>query len=94
MVILHTENKIKNTFSCDDHIFIRFHNIQANRWIRQMEIKNQLQLTKLTDANFMRSLENAILMGLPVLLEEIEEQLDPTLEPILLKQTFIQVIFF
>lgn len=58
-----------------------------------MEIKNQLQLTKLTDANFMRSLENAILMGLPVLLEEIEEQLDPTLEPILLKQTFIQVLY-
>ena len=37
----------------------------------------------------MRTLENAIRIGQPVLLEEIEESLDPALEPILLKQTFV-----
>lgn len=64
---------------------------QANRWIRQMEAKNKLQVTKLTDANFMRILESAIRIGQSVLLEEVGETLDPTLAPILLKQTFIQV---
>ena len=61
---------------------------QANNWIRQMEGKNGLQIIKLTDPNFLRTLENAIRIGQPVLLEEVQEMLDPSLEPILLKQTF------
>lgn len=61
---------------------------QANRWIRQKEGKNGLKVIKLTDGNFMRTLENCIRIGMPVLLEEIGETLDPSLEPILLKQTF------
>lgn len=63
---------------------------QANRWIRQMEAPNDLKITKLTDVNFMRILEAAIRLGMPVLLEEIEETLDPALSPVLLKQTFVQ----
>ncbi|XP_022090689.1 dynein heavy chain 6, axonemal-like isoform X2 [Acanthaster planci] len=63
---------------------------QANRWIRSREAKNGLKVIKLTDANFLRTLENAIRIGMPVLLEEVGETLDPALEPILLKQTFVQ----
>lgn len=63
---------------------------QANRWIRQMESRNGLHVIKLTDPNFLRTLENAIRIGQPVLLEEVGEALDPSLEPILLKQTFKQ----
>lgn len=44
---------------------------QANRWIRSKEAKNGLQVIKLTDPNFLRTLENAIRMGMPVLLEEV-----------------------
>ncbi|XP_075140366.1 dynein axonemal heavy chain 6 [Leptodactylus fuscus] len=62
---------------------------QANRWIRNKETKNGLKIIKLTDAGFLRTLENAIRLGLPVLLEELKESLDPALEPILLKQTFV-----
>ncbi|XP_016084420.1 dynein heavy chain 6, axonemal [Sinocyclocheilus grahami] len=62
---------------------------QANRWIRSKETKNGLKVIKLTDAGFLRTLENAIRMGMPVLLEELKETLDPALEPILLKQTFV-----
>ncbi|XP_053317654.1 dynein axonemal heavy chain 6 [Spea bombifrons] len=62
---------------------------QANRWIRNKETKNGLKIIKLTDAGFLRTLENAIRLGLPVLLEELKETLDPALEPILLKQTFV-----
>ncbi|XP_071788570.1 dynein axonemal heavy chain 6-like isoform X3 [Asterias amurensis] len=63
---------------------------QANRWIRNREAKNGLKVIKLTDGNFLRTLENCIRIGMPVLLEEVEESLDPSLEPILLKQTFVQ----
>ncbi|TRY65354.1 hypothetical protein DNTS_005929 [Danionella cerebrum] len=62
---------------------------QANRWIRSKEAKNGLKVIKLTDADFLRTLENAIRLGTPVLLEELKETLDPALEPILLKQTFV-----
>ncbi|CAO2605458.1 Dynein axonemal heavy chain 6 [Lemmus lemmus] len=62
---------------------------QANRWIRNKESKSGLKIIKLTDNNFLRILENSIRLGLPVLLEELREVLDPALEPILLKQTFI-----
>ncbi|XP_063073303.1 dynein axonemal heavy chain 6 [Engraulis encrasicolus] len=62
---------------------------QANRWIRSKETVNGLKVIKLTDSGFLRTLENAIRMGMPVLLEELKETLDPALEPILLKQTFV-----
>ncbi len=64
---------------------------QANRWIRNREAVNGLKVIKLTDGNFLRTLENCIRIGMPVLLEDLGEQLDPALEPILLKQTFTQV---
>jgi dynein heavy chain len=63
---------------------------QANNWIRRMEASNGLQVIKLSEPNFLRTLENAIRIGTPVLLEEVGETLDPSLEPVLLKQTFKQ----
>ncbi|XP_012153033.2 dynein heavy chain at 16F [Megachile rotundata] len=62
---------------------------QANRWIRNMEQDNNLKICKLTDTNFSRILETSIRLGMPVLLQEVGEVLDPNLEPILLKQLFI-----
>ncbi|KAJ3032226.1 Dynein heavy chain 6, axonemal [Rhizophlyctis rosea] len=62
---------------------------QANRWIRSME-GQELKVVKLTEAKFLRSLENAVRTGQPVLLEDVGEQLDPALEPLLLKQTVRQ----
>jgi len=54
---------------------------------------NGLKVVKMSDANFLRTLENSIRIGTPVLLEDIGETLDPSLEPILLKQTFTSVGF-
>lgn len=48
------------------------------------------QVVKLTDGDYLRTLENAIQFGLPVLLENVMEELDPSLEPLLLKQIFKQ----
>ncbi len=40
----------------------------------------------LKQANFVRTIENAIQFGSPILLENVPESLDPVLEPVLLKQ--------
>ena len=63
---------------------------QANKWIKNMERSNKLSVIKLSDPTYARTLENCIQFGTPVLLENIGEELDPLLEPLLLKQTFKQ----
>ena len=63
---------------------------QANKWVKNSEKEHQLAVIKLTDADYMRNLENCIQFGNPLLLENVGEELDPSLEPLLLKQTFKQ----
>ena len=63
---------------------------QANKWAKNMEKDNKLAVIKLTDSDFMRHLENCISFGNPLLLENVGEELDASLEPLLLKQTFKQ----
>ncbi|XP_014014461.1 dynein axonemal heavy chain 3 [Salmo salar] len=63
---------------------------QANKWIKNMEKANKLAVIKLSDGNYVRTLENSIAFGTPVLLENVGEELDAVLEPVLLKQTFRQ----
>lgn len=50
------------------------------------EKDHNLDVMKLTDKDFLRSLENAVRFGKPCLLENVGEELDPALEPILLQQ--------
>eukprot|EP00698_Gefionella_okellyi_P007648 TRINITY_DN186_c0_g2_i1.p1 TRINITY_DN186_c0_g2~~TRINITY_DN186_c0_g2_i1.p1 ORF type:complete len:2597 (+),score=793.21 TRINITY_DN186_c0_g2_i1:164-7954(+) len=61
---------------------------QANRWIKNLEKTNNMVVTKLSDPKMNQKLENAIRIGQPVLLENVEETLDPALEPILQKQIY------
>jgi len=61
---------------------------QANTWVKNMEAKSGLRVIKLTDGQYLRTLENSIRIGNPVLVEDVGEALDPALEPVLLKQTF------
>lgn len=63
---------------------------QANKWVKNSEKDNSLSVIKLTDGDYMRTLENCIQFGTPLLLENVGEELDPSLEPLLLKQTFKQ----
>jgi len=66
---------------------------QANKWVKNMERESRLNVIKLTDSTYLRTLENAIQFGTPVLLENIGEELDPVLEPVLQKLTFRQQVF-
>lgn len=70
---------------------------QANKWVKNMEKDNNLAIMKLTDPDILRKLENSLQFGWPVLLEDVGEELDPSLEPLLLQQTFKQgtnIIYF
>eukprot|EP01029_Cantina_marsupialis_P005820 TRINITY_DN1630_c1_g4_i2.p1 TRINITY_DN1630_c1_g4~~TRINITY_DN1630_c1_g4_i2.p1 ORF type:complete len:1526 (+),score=559.26 TRINITY_DN1630_c1_g4_i2:3370-7947(+) len=57
---------------------------QANRWIKNME-GGQLKVADLKMKDFLRELENAIQFGMPYLLQDVLEELDPALEPVLSK---------
>uniref|UniRef100_A0A803T0M9 Dynein axonemal heavy chain 12 n=1 Tax=Anolis carolinensis TaxID=28377 RepID=A0A803T0M9_ANOCA len=63
---------------------------QANKWIKNSEKENRLSVIKFTDTDYMRTLENCIQFGTPLLLENVGEEIDPSLEPLLLRQTFKQ----
>merc|ERR1719478_174355 len=57
---------------------------QANKWIRNMGKTKNLAVIKLSDPTFLRTLENGVRYGQAILLENVEEVLDPAL----LKQVF------
>ena len=89
----------KDSFSVDNAVTIQNANRwplmidpqnQANRWIKNSYAQQNLKVVKLTDNDFMRQLDNCIQLGLPLLIENVGEDLDPSLEPILLKQVFKQ----
>ena len=52
---------------------------QANKFIKNMEKPNNLHVVKMSDPDFVRTLENCVQFGTPVLLENVGEELDPIL---------------
>ena len=63
---------------------------QANKWIRNKErndqTKKDLVVVRPTEGDYAKTLSNAVRQGLPCLLENVEEDLDPVLENLLLKR--------
>ena len=82
--------------------------MQANQWLRKKEESNNVMITTMRDANLLRTLENCIRLGKPLILEvwlfpviyywhemkflcfvqDLGEQLEPALEPVLQKAVF------
>jgi dynein heavy chain len=58
---------------------------QASKWIRRLEEKRQIKVTKQTDTHLGRVVENCIRNGIPLLLEDVGEIIDPSLDPLLQK---------
>ena len=56
---------------------------QGNKWVKNMEAENDLKIIDLKQSDFLRTVENAITFGNPVLLQDIETVIDPALEPVL-----------
>ncbi|CCW62408.1 unnamed protein product [Phytomonas sp. EM1] len=62
---------------------------QGNTWIRNIYKNSNLQVCKASNNRFMKTIEQAIRLGLPCLLENVGESLDAALEPVLLKNVFL-----
>ena len=63
---------------------------QANNWLKEKDRHLSLQVRKQNSDNLIKSVEMCVRMGQPILIEDIEETLDPMLEPLLMKQFNIQ----
>ncbi|ORC83399.1 dynein heavy chain [Trypanosoma theileri] len=59
---------------------------QANNWIRNMERANGLIITRPSEPDCIKTIRGAIAQGIPVLMENLEETVDPILENLLLKR--------
>lgn len=53
-----------------------------------MEKENKLKVIKFTDSNYVRVLENAITLGTPVILENVGEEIEAILDPVLIKNVY------
>lgn len=62
----------------------------AANWINLLEKRNRLCVIRLNEPDSYRILENSIQFGLPVLLEKLKEDFDPSMEAVLQKQLFKQ----
>ncbi|KAG7496340.1 dynein heavy chain 2, axonemal [Solea senegalensis] len=58
---------------------------QALKWIKNMEMKRGLKVIDFQMPDYLRVLENAIQFGYPVLLQNVQENLDPSLNAVLNK---------
>jgi dynein heavy chain len=53
-----------------------------------MEKGRKIKILKFSNPNYLRDLENAIPFGTPILMENVGEEMDPAIEPVLQKQIF------
>eukprot|EP00930_Biecheleria_cincta_P042962 TRINITY_DN29559_c0_g2_i1.p1 TRINITY_DN29559_c0_g2~~TRINITY_DN29559_c0_g2_i1.p1 ORF type:complete len:4097 (+),score=999.81 TRINITY_DN29559_c0_g2_i1:1152-12293(+) len=60
---------------------------QGNKWIKKKEGK-QLKTIKMTNPKMLLILDGCLRTGAPMLMEDIEESLDPAIEPVLLKAVY------
>ena len=61
---------------------------QANRWLKNNEAESKMVTTKQSDNDFVKMLEHCIQFGMSLLIENVGEEIDSILEPVLSKQTF------
>jgi len=62
--------------------------LQASKWIKNMEAANNPRIMKFSDAQFASNMKGAIMNGYPVLIQDIELVLDPSIDAILGKQYY------
>ena len=59
---------------------------QGLGWIKNREKKNGLVVTSLIEKRFRNKLEDGMAFGTPLLIENVEEEIDPVLDPVLNKE--------
>lgn len=58
---------------------------QALNWIKKKEEKKNLKIISFMDADFLKQVELAVKYGSPVLLQVVEQEIDPILDNVLSK---------
>ncbi|KAJ1633354.1 dynein heavy chain and region D6 of dynein motor-domain-containing protein [Pavlovales sp. CCMP2436] len=58
---------------------------QGLQWLKKREETNQLRVTSLLDRKFRNVLEDSMSFGTPMIIENVEEDIDPILDPVLNK---------
>jgi dynein heavy chain len=76
--VLVTQSSSRYPFCCDPQG-------QANRWIRALEDGNDMKVIDLSQPDFLRTLEIAVQFGVPVLIQDVGEEIDASLDPLLQK---------
>jgi dynein heavy chain len=64
--------------------------MQANKWIKNYYKNQHIRAIKMNDKNIFNKLKDCVSNGFPVLVENVEEVIESSLEPILQKQIFRQ----
>merc|ERR1719440_1809585 len=59
---------------------------QGLGWIMSREAKNSIKSTQLNDKRFRNHLEDSMAFGTPLIIENVEESIDPVLDPVLNKE--------
>jgi len=83
------ENAIINQYTRRWPLFIDPQG-QANRWVKSKEKDVGIKVLKFTDSAYLKFLEAGIRMGTSVLMENVSEEMDPAIEPLLQKQIVVK----
>jgi len=59
---------------------------QGMSWIKSREAKNAIKSTQLIDKRFRNHLEDCMAFGNPMIIENVETEIDPVLDPVLNKE--------
>ena len=60
--------------------------LQASKWIRNMQKKNEIVQLKIGSEGLLKKLETVIRMKYSILLEMPDKNIDPALDPLLSKE--------
>jgi dynein heavy chain len=61
---------------------------EAYKWIKKHEEKSHLKIINFSETHYLKTIKTAIESGYSVLLENVEEKLEPSIDSILQKQVY------
>lgn len=61
---------------------------EAYKWIKKHEEKHDLKIVNFSETHYLKTIQTAIQSGYSVLIENVEEKLEPSVDSVLQKQTY------